>query len=71
MKAYISIKNKRAASITAALLILLFLSCSDFQKYLDKSGIESSCKEIMRDYQKENPEVLSLFLKNFSLAKYT
>jgi hypothetical protein len=71
MKAYISIKNKRAASITAALLILLFLSCSDFQKYLDKSGIESSCKEIMRDYQKENPGVLSLFLKNFSLAKYT
>jgi hypothetical protein len=33
--------------------------------------MESSCDEIIRDYQKGDPEDLSLFLENFSISKST
>jgi hypothetical protein len=71
MKIFPVITGKGIITAGVSVLLIFFLSCSAFQKYLDKTGMESSCDEIIKDYQKGNPAELSLFLENFSISKST
>ncbi len=61
------------ASVVLFILISLasIFSCTALQQYLDKTGIESSCKDIMTHYSPGNPSELDVFAENFSLSEST
>ena len=62
-------------SVSIILCILIssasILSCTALQQYLDKTGIESSCKDIMTHYSPGNPSELAGFAENFTLSGST
>ncbi len=71
MKTYYYLIFKIIAGAVIPLLFLSVFSCTALQQYIDKSGIESSCKDIMKHYTPGNPEELSVFARNFSLSAST
>lgn len=64
--------SKEIKQFFLILITALFLiSCADFQKYIDKTGIETSCREIIKGYRTVDPSGLSLFISRFSLTHST
>jgi len=65
------IPSKKICIVSIPVILLFILSCTAIQKYLDRTGIESSCDDIMKDYRSGDPAELSVFIKNFSLDHAT
>jgi hypothetical protein len=63
------LKKIRVAFFTV--FFKFFVSWLGVQKYLDKTGLESSCDDIMKGYRSGNPAELSKFLDTFSLTLAT
>lgn len=61
--------SKKIRIIYISVILIFIVSCTAFQKYLDRTGIESSCDDIMKEYHTGDPAELSVFIDNFSLAR--
>lgn len=70
MKRHYSLIFKITCAVIAVLLLSVF-SCTALQKYIDKTGIESSCRDIMNLYTPGDPAELDDFLRDFSLSDST
>lgn len=71
MKTYYNFLFKIITGAVIPVVLLSALSCTALQQYIDKTGIESSCKDIMKNYNPGKPEDLTVFERSFSLSAST
>jgi len=71
MKFNQSIYKKRMYAVCIPVFLIFFLSCAAVQKYLDRTGIESECRDILKRYRAGDPAELSDYIKQFSLDRAT